>query len=102
MDLGNMLLGADAADNVDAKCVKQMKDGRRGGGKVGRRWEEGKVKQMKDGEGKVGKGANGKMGRCKQRIRGRSFTPRHSGSHQQNGAGGGVGGDNTQVENNSP
>ena len=38
-----MLLGADAADNVDAKCVKQMKDGRRGGGKVGRRWEDGKM-----------------------------------------------------------
>ena len=42
MGLDNMLLGADAADDVDAKCVKQMKDGRRGGGKVGRRWEDGK------------------------------------------------------------
>ena len=36
MDPDNMLLGADAADDVDAKCVKQMKDGRRGGGKRGR------------------------------------------------------------------
>ena len=80
--------------NVGVKCMTQMKDG------------EGKVGMCEGSGGKRGRwsgeGADGKVQASKQRIGGRSFTPQHSGSHQQNGAGGGVGGDNTQVENNSP
>ena len=82
------------------------------------RWDCVKVQvgRGEDDQGKVQMGRReegGKVQASKQRIRGRSFTPRHSGSHQQNGAGGGVGGDNTvvgggvggdntEVENNSP
>ena len=81
------------------------------------RWEEGKVKQMKDGEGKVGKGADGKMGRWEGASSASGDALSHLDTQEvisrmvpvvglvvtiQKPVVGLVVGDNTQAENNSP